>query len=118
MTTLGFENYLDPLKLYLSKYRETVKGEKPEKKVSVRVKSEKDTSNPSSFHSGANIISPLHNAHFIQYNHIQNSSSSGVPGRMNHPHIMQSSDDSSSGNPFCSASPSVFMNAFSPVGKF
>eukprot|EP00794_Sanderia_malayensis_P006069 gene6069-6771_t len=28
MSTLGFDNYVDPLKLYLTKYREAVKGEK------------------------------------------------------------------------------------------
>ncbi|GFT52928.1 nuclear transcription factor Y subunit beta [Trichonephila clavipes] len=28
MTTLGFENYTEPLKLYLQKYRESMKGEK------------------------------------------------------------------------------------------
>jgi nuclear transcription Y subunit beta len=32
MSTLGFDKYIDPLKLYLSKYRDSVKGEKPEKK--------------------------------------------------------------------------------------
>lgn len=32
MSTLGFDKYIEPLKLYLSKYRESVKGEKPEKK--------------------------------------------------------------------------------------
>ncbi|CAM9892134.1 unnamed protein product [Chrysoparadoxa australica] len=32
MSTLGFDKYVDPLKLYLSKYRESVKGEKPDKK--------------------------------------------------------------------------------------
>ena len=31
MSTLGFDKYVDPLKLYLSKYRESVKGDKPEK---------------------------------------------------------------------------------------
>jgi nuclear transcription Y subunit beta len=31
MSTLGFDKYVEPLKLYLSKYREAVKGEKPEK---------------------------------------------------------------------------------------
>uniref|UniRef100_A0A182IUB9 Nuclear transcription factor Y subunit beta n=1 Tax=Anopheles atroparvus TaxID=41427 RepID=A0A182IUB9_ANOAO len=30
MYTLGFENYVDPLKLYLNKYRETVAAERPE----------------------------------------------------------------------------------------
>lgn len=28
MTTLGFDNYVEPLKLYLQKYRETTKGDK------------------------------------------------------------------------------------------
>lgn len=32
MSTLGFDKYIDPLKIYLLKYRESVKGEKPEKK--------------------------------------------------------------------------------------
>ena len=31
MSTLGFDKYVEPLKLYLEKYRETVKDEKPEK---------------------------------------------------------------------------------------
>jgi len=29
MTTLGFDNYVEPLKLYLQKYREATKGDKP-----------------------------------------------------------------------------------------
>jgi len=29
MSTLGFDNYVEPLKLYLQKYRESVKGERP-----------------------------------------------------------------------------------------
>ena len=33
MSTLGFEKYVEPLKMYLSKYRESVKGEKPDKKT-------------------------------------------------------------------------------------
>lgn len=28
MTTLGFDNYIEPLKVYLTKYRETIKGDK------------------------------------------------------------------------------------------
>mmetsp|Transcript_8406 Transcript_8406/g.12824 ORF Transcript_8406/g.12824 Transcript_8406/m.12824 type:complete len:208 (+) Transcript_8406:233-856(+) len=32
MSTLGFDKYVEPLKLYLAKYRESVKGEKPEKR--------------------------------------------------------------------------------------
>ena len=31
MGTLGFEQYGEPLRIYLAKYRESVKGEKPEK---------------------------------------------------------------------------------------
>jgi nuclear transcription Y subunit beta len=30
MSTLGFDKYVEPLKLYLSKYREAVRGDKPE----------------------------------------------------------------------------------------
>jgi len=35
MSTLGFEKYIEPLKLYLGKYRGSVKGDKPEKKTTV-----------------------------------------------------------------------------------
>ena len=48
MNTLGFEKYIDPLKTYLLKYRESVKGEKPEKvnksamKASANAKKERD----------------------------------------------------------------------------
>jgi len=31
MSTLGFDKYVEPLKLYLSKYRESVRGDKTEK---------------------------------------------------------------------------------------
>merc|ERR1719469_473701 len=31
MSTLGFDKYVEPLKLYLAKYREAVRGEKPDK---------------------------------------------------------------------------------------
>ena len=31
MSTLGFDKYFEPLKLYLSKYRDAVRGDKPEK---------------------------------------------------------------------------------------
>ncbi len=33
MGTLGFDQYGEPLRIYLAKYRESVKGEKPEKKT-------------------------------------------------------------------------------------
>ena len=32
MGTLGFDNYIEPLKIYLGKYRESVKNEKPDRK--------------------------------------------------------------------------------------
>lgn len=32
MSTLGFDKYVEPLKIYLAKYREAVRGEKPDKK--------------------------------------------------------------------------------------
>lgn len=32
MSTLGFDKYVEPLKLYLHKYRESVKGEKGDKR--------------------------------------------------------------------------------------
>lgn len=34
MSTLGFEKYIEPLRVYLSKFREAVKQEKPEKVIS------------------------------------------------------------------------------------
>jgi len=36
MSTLGFDRYIEPLKTYLGKYREAVKGDRPEKKPSNR----------------------------------------------------------------------------------
>lgn len=32
MSTLGFDKYVEPLKLYLGKYREAVRGDKPDNK--------------------------------------------------------------------------------------
>ena len=34
MSTLGFDNYVEPLKLYLQKYREGMKGENKVRTVS------------------------------------------------------------------------------------
>ncbi|KAL3808168.1 hypothetical protein ACHAXA_009855 [Cyclostephanos tholiformis] len=34
MSTLGFDRYVEPLKVYLAKYREAVRGDKPEKSPS------------------------------------------------------------------------------------
>jgi hypothetical protein len=36
MSTLGFDKYVDPLRIYLTKYRDSVKGDRPEKKPSSR----------------------------------------------------------------------------------
>jgi nuclear transcription Y subunit beta len=36
MSTLGFDRYYEPLKIYLAKYRESVKGEKPDKKGTMK----------------------------------------------------------------------------------
>jgi hypothetical protein len=99
MTTLGFEHYIEPLKLYLSKYRDAVKGEKPDKKYTARTKAEKDDS---SYQSSNNMMSPFNEQRFIQY---PGSGSARMP------------PDSSSASALCSAAPSIFMNAFSPAGK-
>jgi nuclear transcription Y subunit beta len=32
MSTLGFDKYVEPLKIYLSKYREAIRGDKPDNK--------------------------------------------------------------------------------------
>ena len=34
MSTLGFDRYVEPLKLYLAKYRDSVRGDRPDKKGS------------------------------------------------------------------------------------
>lgn len=44
MTTLGFDKYVEPLKVYLAKYRESVKGEKPEKKPSASARAKESSS--------------------------------------------------------------------------
>jgi nuclear transcription Y subunit beta len=35
MTTLGFDNYVEPLKMYLQKYREATKGDNPSSNTSI-----------------------------------------------------------------------------------
>lgn len=32
MSTLGFDRYVEPLKIYLAKYRDSVRGDRPDKK--------------------------------------------------------------------------------------
>lgn len=49
MSTLGFDKYVDPLKIYLAKYRESVKGEKPDRKGKGDDRSEA-MSTPGSYH--------------------------------------------------------------------
>lgn len=61
MSTLGFDKYIDPLKLYLTKYRDSVKGEKPEKKPSA-ASIRKNEGGSSGGNSGSNTSSNL-NAH-------------------------------------------------------
>lgn len=44
MATLGFDSYIEPLRVYLGKYRDTVKGDRPERverKPHERIKKEK-----------------------------------------------------------------------------
>ncbi len=33
MSTLGFDKYVEPLKIYLAKYRDSVRGDRPDKKM-------------------------------------------------------------------------------------
>eukprot|EP01031_Cornospumella_fuschlensis_P029805 gene29805-35986_t len=49
MTTLGFDRYVEPLKTYLAKYREAVKGDRPEKKVGPGKKAGEPDSPPFNF---------------------------------------------------------------------
>ena len=49
MSTLGFDKYVDPLKIYLSKYRDSVKGERPEKKPSRKESAQAKSMIPQSF---------------------------------------------------------------------
>eukprot|EP00612_Vaucheria_litorea_P004413 CAMPEP_0171464638 /NCGR_PEP_ID=MMETSP0945-20130129/7898_1 /TAXON_ID=109269 /ORGANISM="Vaucheria litorea, Strain CCMP2940" /LENGTH=167 /DNA_ID=CAMNT_0011991809 /DNA_START=224 /DNA_END=727 /DNA_ORIENTATION=+ len=51
MSTLGFDKYVEPLKVYLSKYRESVKVDRPEKK------SRKDEDGGSNAASYTNVFS-------------------------------------------------------------
>jgi len=67
MGTLGFDKYTDPLKLYLAKYRDSVRGDKPEKKPSGR----KDISGniaPSKLMSISD--SPSNNLNFSSLSHM------------------------------------------------
>ena len=46
MSTLGFDKYVEPLKIYLLKYRDSVRGEKPEKKSAAYKKSSDSSAQP------------------------------------------------------------------------
>lgn len=50
MSTLGFDKYVDPLKIYLAKYRESVKGEKPDRKGKRDEPSEAMATAPGAYH--------------------------------------------------------------------
>ena len=56
---LGFSCYEGPLKAYLDKYRDTVKGEKPEKEVKKYVKKEKKEKLPKQLNSIHGSVLPI-----------------------------------------------------------
>ncbi len=59
MSTLGFDRYIEPLKIYLNKYRDAVKGDKPEKKTTTGKKGEM-MSSPSGMIGGMSHHSQSH----------------------------------------------------------
>lgn len=76
MSTLGFDKYIEPLKLYLAKYRESVKGEKPEKKPTNTKKSEGSGGMSSSASSQAQPKTSMHSSSYGGSS-LLNSSSTG-----------------------------------------
>lgn len=46
MTTLGFDRYIEPLKIYLNKYREAVKSDRPDKKMPTGAKKSGEGDSP------------------------------------------------------------------------
>jgi nuclear transcription Y subunit beta len=60
MSTLGFDRYIEPLKIYLNKYRDAVKGDKPEKKPTTGKKGELMSSSPSGMMGGMSHHSQSH----------------------------------------------------------
>ncbi|KAJ1413563.1 hypothetical protein B484DRAFT_455039 [Ochromonadaceae sp. CCMP2298] len=69
MSTLGFDKYIEPLKLYLSKYRDSVKGEKPEKKPSaaaIRKSEQQGSAPPKSIAPNVSTPMPMY-AQAVQY---------------------------------------------------
>jgi nuclear transcription Y subunit beta len=60
MSTLGFDRYIDPLKVYLNKYRDAVKGDKPEKKPTSGKKNEMGQMSSPSVLGGMNLHSQSH----------------------------------------------------------
>ena len=74
MSTLGFDKYVEPLKIYLAKYREAAKNEKPvSTKKSVQRRLEMESAHKASAHNSNNVnstplsssshLSSLHNGH-------------------------------------------------------
>jgi nuclear transcription Y subunit beta len=70
MSTLGFDKYVEPLKLYLSKYREAVRGDKPDK-AAARASANAASAAASAANANANAASANVNA----------SSAGGVAGQ-------------------------------------
>lgn len=99
MSTLGFDKYVEPLKIYLFKYRDSVKGEKPDKKSTSSKKNNESSAQPkkiiheNSFHS---MSSSYHN-HVYQP---QQSTGSAVGGGMSYSSYGSVSDMPTSGMAF------------------
>ncbi|KAG1366467.1 nuclear transcription factor Y subunit B-3 [Cocos nucifera] len=67
MTTLGFENYIDPLKVYLNKYRETEGEKNSMARQGEQSSNEEGNHNPSSDH-GATGVGPMANSSIVTSN--------------------------------------------------
>jgi nuclear transcription Y subunit beta len=117
MSTLGFDKYIEPLKLYLAKYRESVKGEKPEKKPSSSSKKNNNESNNMPSHQAQ----PKGSSHHHNSSMMGGSSSGGMssvgtmgmmlPGSsgLKGAGILPSMSDLSSYNPYDSSAGSLLM---------
>lgn len=67
MTTLGFDNYVEPLKVYLQKYREATKGDNP------------PTTGPTSSNGKAEAPSSIYEEHLFAIATASNASTSETP---------------------------------------
>ncbi|XP_008804488.2 nuclear transcription factor Y subunit B-1-like [Phoenix dactylifera] len=75
MTTLGFENYIEPLKVYLNRYRETEGEKNSMARQGDQSPNEEGSHNPSSYH-GASGVSPMANRNTVT----SNATLMGFPG--------------------------------------